>query len=1003
MNQERRILPLPSRTTSLLRSSIILPSFPSIASELVYNSLDAQASSIHLTVDLATWSIHCKDNGNGISGQELGKLDRYSTSKVSSTRGGGAGGVFGFRGEALESMQDLGMLQITSRASDSDQTFEIIKRNGETLEFGKSRTKRDEAGTTVSVRDIFYKYPVRRKSLSTLTAQQTTICQIRSQLSIISLAHPRVSFHLVDTSSQQPKNLLSVSRSVEGVLGRWKQLWGRAGVEQVWEFERKDVEAGINVKGFISESASHSKSNQFIFIDRQPLSSSASSFHKSLNQTFTSSSFSRYSSSLFTLPHSSPSTSRSASPAQQERNQVSSGRNTPKKTVEKYPIFFFQLEFEDPTSQVDSSFGMGEFDTKLVEFKDEDRIASLLQSIVKEFLLAKGFISATTAASSSSKGQGRRAEKRVRIDVAAEKVKSTLDDSSHGRLRTRKGPQSELDGPRENEPLLFETPAHEQIKKNKTSTATLPALVKHDLLAPPSLPFSSRRPELVVYPNSFSPSSPDPLRWTDPSTGQLFEIDSRTGNSWRYDPIRDRQTRTEELQVGVTDEGDETGGSQEAGTGMSEERKGIVDRRALKRKTRVSLAAAGPSADAHEGDVQKEMPEWLRTTLAKWENPIFPASKPASTVRIPSLAAASAFAHVAPQPNSQQSHIFSSSKTSLPAFSSSKPNRSRSISSSQLTHTRLSKISQFFSTTSSSSIPSSLFQSNSAAPTATFDSQTFSRESLRRAKFIAQIDDKYLLVKLPCSTYSNEYKEAEWEGADHGLSTLVMFDQHAVSERIRVEKYLSELCGKFRAVEVVDLLTSDQGGRIGVVVSREEFRELRLWRTSFERWGFKISQDSLQEQSSDLQGDYVQLWIESVPKLVGQRLKQDSKLLQELIRGYLAQLKDSPPTSVLKSNRDGGGEEEESWVNQVKDCPVGLVELINSKACRGAIMFNDRLRDEQAQALLESLAETKFPFTCAHGRPSIVPLVNFEHPFRLPQYRPQQVAQKSKIDWNRLV
>lgn len=153
MDQERKISPLPTRTKSLLRSSIILPSFPSIASELVYNSLDASATSIHLTVDLSTWSIHCKDNGNGIPGQELSKLDRYSTSKVSSTHGGD----YGFRGEALESMQDLGMLHIVSRASNSDQTFEIIKRNGETLEFGKSRTNRDESGTTVSVRDIFYK------------------------------------------------------------------------------------------------------------------------------------------------------------------------------------------------------------------------------------------------------------------------------------------------------------------------------------------------------------------------------------------------------------------------------------------------------------------------------------------------------------------------------------------------------------------------------------------------------------------------------------------------------------------------------------------------------------------------------------------------------------------------------------------------------------------------------------------------------------------------------
>ncbi|GAA5994097.1 hypothetical protein JCM5350_008092 [Sporobolomyces pararoseus] len=1003
MDQERKISPLPTRTKSLLRSSIILPSFPSIASELVYNSLDASATSIHLTVDLSTWSIHCKDNGNGISGQELSQLDRYSTSKVSSTHGGD----YGFRGEALESMQDLGMLQIVSRASNSDQTFEIIKRNGETLEFGKSRTNRDESGTTVSVRDIFYKYPVRRKSLSTLSAQQTIISQIRSQLSIISLAHPLVGFSLVDTSSRLPKNLLSVSRSVEGVLGRWRQLWGRAGIEQVWEFENNDRDTGITVKGFISESASHSKSNQFIFIDHQPVSSSTSSLYKSLNQTFTSSSFSRHSSSLLTLPHSSPSASRATSPAPRLDQHLPSGRNTPKKTVEKYPIFFFQLKFEDPTSQVDSSFGMGEFDKKYLEFKDEERIDSLLQSVVKEFLLQKGFIS-TTLAVANSKGKGRRGEKRVRIDSPAEESGRAPGRSLIEGYQSAARDQDRQDDLQKNELDTFKTSTHQRIKRNTTSTVILPTLAPHRLTIP-QVPPAPARSEVVVYPNSFSPSSSDPfrtsshattpLRWTDLSSGQLFEIDPRTGNSWRYDSSRDRQIRADEGAVDETDDGIEVEQNREKG--RSEERQGIVDRRALRRKTRVSLAAAGASAGVREKEVEKEMPEWLKTTLSTWQNPIFPASKPISTVRIPSLAAAST--HAPPQLYAQQSHVFSSSKPSLPAFASSKPNRSRSISSSQLTHSRLSKISQFFSTTSPSVIPSSLIQSNPSAPMTALDGQAFSRESLKKAKFIAQIDDKYLLVKILSSAVSNEYEDPDQPGADGGLNTLVMFDQHAVSERIRVEKYLSEICGNTQALEVSDLTTNDEGGRIGVVVSREEIRELRVWRTSFERWGFKISQDSLRERSRNLREDYVQVWIESVPKLVGQRLKQDSKLLQELIRGYLAQLRDSPPTSASTSKLDIGRGDDESWVNNVKDCPVGLIELINSKACRGAIMFNDRLRDEQAQALLESLAKTKFPWTCAHGRPSIVPLVNFQSTPSLSQYPSQDITQKAKIDWSRLV
>ena len=39
-------------------------------------------------------------------------------------------------------------------------------------------------------------------------------------------------------------------------------------------------------------------------------------------------------------------------------------------------------------------------------------------------------------------------------------------------------------------------------------------------------------------------------------------------------------------------------------------------------------------------------------------------------------------------------------------------------------------------------------------------------------------------------------------------------------------------------------------------------------------------------------------------------------------------------------------------------------------------MFNDELTREQCQTLVARLARCKFPFQCAHGRPSLVPLVD---------------------------
>lgn len=182
--------------------------------------------------------------------------------------------------------------------------------------------------------------------------------------------------------------------------------------------------------------------------------------------------------------------------------------------------------------------------------------------------------------------------------------------------------------------------------------------------------------------------------------------------------------------------------------------------------------------------------------------------------------------------------------------------------------------------------------------------------------------------------------------------TLVMFDQHAVSERIRVEKFLREVCGRDR-VERLELIETDVGGgsarntqaggkgEIGVIVSREEARELDISKPDFERWGFKIRFDDCSPPQLTNLPDYVQVWIESVPKVVGQRLVGDPKLLQELVRGYLTQLRNTPP-SHRREEADKEGRGVGNWFEKVRDCPDGLIELINSKACRGAIMFNDR-------------------------------------------------------------
>lgn len=60
--------------------------------------------------------------------------------------------------------------------------------------------------------------------------------------------------------------------------------------------------------------------------------------------------------------------------------------------------------------------------------------------------------------------------------------------------------------------------------------------------------------------------------------------------------------------------------------------------------------------------------------------------------------------------------------------------------------------------------------------------------------------------------------------------------------------------------------------------------------------------------------------------------------------------------------------------------PPAVIRILHSKACRGAVMFGTRLDPSSVGALVAGLAECALPFNCAHGRPSLVPLLRLVRP-----------------------
>lgn len=155
----------------------------SIIKEVVENSLDAGASSISIQIENAGKDlIKIIDNGSGIEADDINKAFlRHATSKISRAEDLSSLHSLGFRGEALASIAAVSKVDMVTKTKYALMATRLIISGGKVE--SKSPTSAKQ-GTQLSIRDLFYNVPARRKFLKSNHAESINITDLVNKLAI---------------------------------------------------------------------------------------------------------------------------------------------------------------------------------------------------------------------------------------------------------------------------------------------------------------------------------------------------------------------------------------------------------------------------------------------------------------------------------------------------------------------------------------------------------------------------------------------------------------------------------------------------------------------------------------------------------------------------------------------------------------------------------------------------------------------------------------------------
>lgn len=945
------IKPLPVDVVAQIKSSVVITSLNNVICGLIKNSLDAEATKINLSVDYSRGNCSVEDNGAGVPPSEfrddggLGQL--HYTSKYPPRPD-----IHGRHGVFLASLASLSLLSVASHHREYHSHNSMSIHNSKVLARHvpcppEQRILTFNHGTRVTVRDLFGSMPVRVKYRA-LQSDRSSFGREWDRLlyDLVSLmvSWPGgVSVSIRENSSRQTLLLRTGSPSRTWLSDGCRLLHQASFCDSLDSSEWVSIGASaprLSIDGYVCREPVATKRVQFISLGIEPLSneSRCNVLFEEVNRVFADSAFGAVDTE-----------SDSDGGLKEPKMEGFTGKELKlKKGVDRWPMFF--LKINATRSATDSSLDVE-------DILDDRRptlalVTDLLKATFYEFLKKNHCRPKPVNLSVKNRGGRNQEIKKPRGKVEATRPRSSTDSSVVSSPReepAREAQRLEAAGSRSESPF----DGWSRIKSGPTLPTFKESMQPSSRSRASSLSSAADRKDAQCATKS---KQPEPST-AQPSQPSLYD---HNGNLTRkpFDDIDPKQLGGRSLIQGATpqrtvDEGS-TRPPEESpkedpiewinpATKMAtlvDPRTGFVlppnpltlSKRAGKQLTQTD------TSDRNSLVGTSNTTPWVKDLVEKWKNPVFePTERP-----IPKLPDISDMLGIDIKPGGHHCD-HGMATVSLGSYHEASALGLRG---------RVSK------------------------------------DALRRAELVSQVDSKFILVKVPFNQVQDDQTESQTSITS---SCLVLIDQHAADERCRVEVLMKDYFARG---------TTNVGGNVWEAVtevlpkplifelSRQDRDVLCRSQGHFAHWGIcydvevpGASRDLGRKKPRNREiGPKAQVAVRSLPPAILERCRTEPRLLSDLIRTEAWKLNDEAglaqqprPRPVIPGGTEDGSP---AWVSLFHGCPQGIIELINSRSCRSAIMFNDPLIREQCAELLGRLVQCAFPFQCAHGRPSMVPLVD---------------------------